>query len=73
MFEVEEDVEIGRQFITPGETQAGAAMDLARTIVRRGERQLVKLREEGLLQNDAMIRYVNRLSDCLFFLARYEE
>ena len=73
MFDLEDEVEIGRQFITPGDTPAGAALDLARTIVRRGERQLVKLHEDGLLKNEAMLSYVNRLSDCLFFLARYEE
>jgi cob(I)alamin adenosyltransferase len=66
-------VEIGVQFILPGETAAGAAIDLARTIVRRGERLAARLYHEGLVKNQEVLRYLNRLSDLLFILARYEE
>lgn len=71
--ELKSQVEIGRQFIIPGETPAGAALDLARTIVRRGERLAAKLLHDGIIANAEVLRYLNRLSDVLFILARYEE
>ena len=66
-------VEIGQRFIIPGETPGGAALDLARTIVRRGERLTARLLHEGEIQNQEVLRYLNRLSDFLFILARLEE
>jgi len=67
------EVEIGNVFIIPGETLPGAALDLARTIVRRGERLAAKLYHDGTIANLEVLRYLNRLSDLLFVLARYEE
>jgi ATP:cob(I)alamin adenosyltransferase len=59
-------------FVRPGGSFASAALDLARTIVRRAERSLVKLnREEGV--SPPMLRYFNRLSDLCYVLARVEE
>jgi ATP:cob(I)alamin adenosyltransferase len=59
-------------FVRPGGSFGSAALDLARTIVRRAERSLVKLnREEGV--SPAMLRYFNRLSDLCYVLARVEE
>jgi cob(I)alamin adenosyltransferase len=66
-------VEIGRQFVIPGETAGGSAIDLARTIVRRGERLVARLLHDGEIGNRELLRYLNRLSDVLFILARYEE
>ena len=66
-------VEIGQRFIIPGETPGGAALDLARTIVRRGERLTARLLHDGEIQNQEVLRYLNRLSDFLFILARLEE
>lgn len=71
--ELKEQVQIGVQFIIPGETTAGAALDLARTIIRRGERLAAKLYHDGVIGNEEVLRYLNRLSDVLFILARYEE
>jgi len=70
--ELKDQVKIGTQFIIPGETPAGAALDLARTIVRRGERLAAKLYHDGVIGNAEVLRYLNRLSDVLFILARYE-
>ncbi|MFQ5896278.1 MAG: hypothetical protein ACE5JJ_10775, partial [Nitrospinota bacterium] len=53
-----------------GDSAAGAALDLACTIVRRGERWAVRLRDEGYLENPHLLIYLNRLSDVLFLLAR---
>jgi len=71
--EMQAKVEIGQQFIIPGETAGAAAIDLARTIVRRGERLAARLFHEGEISNSEVLRYLNRLSDVLFILARYEE
>lgn len=61
------------QFVLPGDTIIGARLDVARTIVRRAERYGAKLLHEGYLENNDIIRYLNRLSSLLFALARYEE
>ncbi|MGI8551296.1 MAG: cob(I)yrinic acid a,c-diamide adenosyltransferase [Dehalococcoidia bacterium] len=71
--QLKDEVQIGQQFIIPGETAAGAALDLARTIVRRGERLAVRLLHDGVIANREVLRYLNRLSDLIFILARYEE
>jgi cob(I)alamin adenosyltransferase len=67
------EVEIGKQFIVPGGTMVGAFLDFARTIVRRGERQVARLYHEGDVTNPEALRYLNRLSDLLFIMARHEE
>ncbi len=67
------EVEIPNKFIIPGDTAEGAALDLARTIIRRAERMAVKLLHDGVIQNGEVVRYLNRLSDHIFILARYIE
>lgn len=62
-----------REFIVPGGSAASAALDVARTVVRRAERRVVGLRRRGMLPNAEVLRYLNRLSDLLFVLARYED
>jgi cob(I)alamin adenosyltransferase len=70
---LKQEVEIPNKFIIPGDTPAGAALDLARTIIRRAERLAVKLLHEGVIANGEVVRYLNRLSDLIFILARYLE
>jgi cob(I)alamin adenosyltransferase len=70
---LKQEVEIPNKFIIPGDTLDGAALDLARTIIRRAERMAVKLLHDGAIQNGEVIRYLNRLSDLIFILARYIE
>jgi len=70
---IKKEVEINNKFIIPGDTLDGAALDLARTIIRRAERMAVKLLHDGVIQNGEVIRYLNRLSDLVFILARYIE
>jgi cob(I)alamin adenosyltransferase len=60
-------------FVLPGDSQAGALVHLARTVVRRAERAVARLMHEGDLQNKQVLRYLNRLSSFLFVLARYED
>lgn len=70
---LKQEVVIGNVFVIPGETLPSAALDLARTIVRRGERLAARLYHDGTITNTDVLRYLNRLSDLLFVLARYEE
>ena len=65
----EEDLEPLRHFILPGGSGGGAALHLARAICRRAERHLVTLEQTEDINPEAM-RYLNRLSDHLFVLAR---
>lgn len=58
-----------KDFILPGGTEAAARCHLARTICRRAERELVTLARDTDI-NPASLRYLNRLSDLLFVLAR---
>ncbi|MGN7158295.1 cob(I)yrinic acid a,c-diamide adenosyltransferase [Sphingomonas sp. SAFR-052] len=57
-------------FILPGGTAAGAALHLARAIVRRAERSVVHASYEADL-NHNLLAYINRLSDFLFVYARW--
>jgi cob(I)alamin adenosyltransferase len=56
-----------RRFVLAGGTPAGAALHLARTVCRRVERRMVALEPAA---DAVLLRYVNRLSDLLFVLAR---
>lgn len=58
-----------REFILPGGTPGAAAFHLARTVCRRAERAVVRLSRESAVSPD-VLRYLNRLSDLLFVLAR---
>jgi cob(I)alamin adenosyltransferase len=57
-------------FIVPGANAASAALDLARSVIRRAERNVVALEGEGRDVNPEVRRYLNRLSDLVFVLAR---
>ena len=70
---LKQEVEIPNKFIIPGDTPDGAALDLARTIIRRAERMAVKLLHDGVIENGEVVRYLNRLSDLVFIIARYVE
>lgn len=69
--EMEEDLEPLKNFILPGGANAGATLHFARTVCRRAERITVECRHEEEI-SEVAIMYINRLSDFLFVLARYE-
>ncbi len=71
--ELKSEVAIPNKFVIPGDSVDGAALDLARTIVRRAERLTARLLHEGIIHNGDTVRYLNRLSDVVFILARYLE
>lgn len=66
-------VDLPREFILPGESKPGAALDVARTVTRRGERQVVALAHAGHEVNPTILGYLNRLSSLLFIAARVED
>jgi cob(I)alamin adenosyltransferase len=61
------------EFILPGETLGSAGLDVARSTVRRAERQAAAMDRQGLVPDPEILRYLNRVSDLLFVLARYHE
>lgn len=68
--ELERVVEQPKEFVVPGESQVGAALDLGRTVVRRAERRAVALAADGGLPDSHVVPYLNRLADLLFVMAR---
>jgi cob(I)alamin adenosyltransferase len=66
-------IEMPREFVVPGESVAGAALDVARTIARRAERLAVGLHSDDAPVNPAILHYLNRLSSLLFVAARVED
>jgi cob(I)alamin adenosyltransferase len=48
-------------------------MDLSRAMIRRAERRAVLLFQEKIIANGEILRFLNRLADLLFVLARFEE
>ena len=60
-----------KNFILPGGSKASAYLHLARTVCRRAEREVVSLIKEVEINPEIEV-YLNRLSDLLFVLARYE-
>ncbi|MEW5991311.1 MAG: cob(I)yrinic acid a,c-diamide adenosyltransferase [Chloroflexota bacterium] len=71
--EAEASIAIPTEFVVPGETVTSAALELARTVIRRAERRAVSLRREGLVPGEHLIPYLNRLADLVWVLARAAE
>ncbi|EMK5829746.1 two-domain cob(I)yrinic acid a,c-diamide adenosyltransferase PduO [Citrobacter sedlakii] len=61
-----------RSFILPGRCEAASRLHFARTLARRAERRLVELSAAFTVRH-VLMRYINRLSDCLYALARAED
>lgn len=60
------------QFIIPGSNLLSATLHVSRTVCRRAERRILSLSEEAQVRA-TLIKYVNRLSDALYAMARYSE
>ena len=67
---LEAEYPMPKEFVIPGESMAGSALDLARTTVRRAERRSVALAAEGGIPASQVVPYLNRLADLLFVMAR---
>ena len=71
--ELNQEITLPRAFIIPGASAASGALDLGRSILRRAERRVVALKEQDLLGNPQILKYINRLADLVFVMARYED
>ncbi len=70
IFDLEKDKTLyPKDWVIPGKNQASAALDLARTTCRRSERRVAATKDA----NPEILRYLNRLSDLCWILARYAE
>ena len=67
---LEEQHTMPQEFVLPGESVPGAALDVARATVRRAERACVALDLAGELPGSFVVPYLNRLADLLFVMAR---
>jgi cob(I)alamin adenosyltransferase len=70
--EISKLVELPSEFIIPGDSVAGAAISIARTVVRRAERRVAQLLHANEIDNPYLLRYLNRLSSLCFILELYE-
>jgi cob(I)alamin adenosyltransferase len=66
-------VELPAQFVIPGGNQLSAQLDVARTTIRRAEREISALNESGELAGETVIHFVNRASDYAYALARFAD
>jgi cob(I)alamin adenosyltransferase len=66
-------VDLPPKFVISGGTTLSAQLDIARTVIRRAERRVVALMEEGQLASEAPMRYLNRASDLVFAMARFAD
>jgi cob(I)alamin adenosyltransferase len=68
-----ERVDLPPKFVIPGGTELSARLDVARSAVRRAERRVAALEDEGELEDTTVLIYLNRLSDALFAMARFAD
>jgi len=71
--DLEATIVMPHEFVVPGETTVSAALEVARTIVRRAERRAVSLEAAGLVPGPHLLPYLNRTADLLWVLARAAE
>ena len=66
-------VELPPKFVIPGGNQLSAQLDVARTVIRRAERRISALAEEGELAGETIVHLVNRASDLAYAMARFAD
>jgi cob(I)alamin adenosyltransferase len=69
--ELEDDLEPLKFFILPGGTKGASTLHIARTVCRRAERRVITAKVSNHISENCVV-YLNRLSDFLFVLSRYE-
>jgi cob(I)alamin adenosyltransferase len=67
------EVELPPKFVIPGGNRLSAQLDVARTVVRRAERRISALAEDGQLAGETVIHLVNRASDLAYAMARFAD
>lgn len=68
-----DQVELPPQFVIPGGNTLSATLDVARTVVRRAERRISFLQQEGEIASEALLHLINRASDLVFAMARFAD
>jgi cob(I)alamin adenosyltransferase len=68
-----EQVDLPPKFVIPGGNQLSAQLDVARTVIRRAERRVSLLVEEGELASETLIHLLNRASDYAYAMARFAD
>jgi len=71
--ELQKEHPLAPRFVEPGANSVSAALDLARSVIRRTERSVVTLKELGQIERPEVLKYVNRLGCLLYIMARYAE
>ena len=71
--EAEAAMEMPREFTVPGADRLSAAIELARSVIRRAERRVISLDREELVPGDWLVPWLNRLADLLWVYARRVE
>jgi cob(I)alamin adenosyltransferase len=66
-------VDLPPKFVIPGGTELSGRLDVARTAIRRAERRVSAMREDGQLPDDTVLRYLNRASDAVYAMARFAD
>lgn len=70
---LEARIEMPREFVVPGASRLSAALEVARTTLRRAERRAVTLQRDGLVAGRWLVPYLNRQADLLWVVARAAE
>jgi cob(I)alamin adenosyltransferase len=68
-----ERVDLPPKFVIPGGTELSARLDVARTAIRRAERRVSAMRDDGQLADDTVLHYLNRASDTVYAMARFTD
>ena len=71
--DAERAVTMPREFVVPGASRLSAALELARTVVRRAERRVIALDRDRLVPGAWIMPYLNRFADLLWVLGRLAE
>ena len=69
---ITEKIDLGNEFIMPGTSSSSAAIDISRTVARRLERIVVSINSNEKINKNILI-FLNRISDLLFVIGRYED
>jgi len=67
--EITDSFELPKEFVLPGQNRIAALLDISRTVVRRAERRAIACD----IQDSLAVAYLNRLSDLLWVMARWQE
>ena len=65
------EVTLPPKFVIPGGNLISAHLDVARTVIRRAERRVSTLVEEGEIASETLVHFVNRASDLAYAMARW--